>query len=71
MAEVTKEITFPHDPCDLVLVREDGAVYVVEVERDIAKLGDRVDFQVDGFGMLSGFVEDLLHCDHLDRKSVV
>lgn len=55
-----------YKPCDLVLVRVDDVTCVVEVERDIAKLGDRVDFLIKEVGLVSGFVEDILRCGHMD-----
>ena len=66
MSEVKKDILFPNDPCDLVLVRADDTTYVVELHRDIAKLGDRVDFLVDPKGLICGFVEDILSCNCMD-----
>ena len=55
-----------HNPCDLVIVRADNETYLVEVQRDLAKLGDRVDILVKDLGMVSGFVEDILQCGVLD-----
>lgn len=54
-------------PCDLIIVTVDRDTYVAEVPRDIAKIGDRVDFLVKDLGLICGFVEDILQCDFLDN----
>ena len=66
MSEVAKEFISPGEPCDLVIVRADNASHVVEVRRDIAKMGDRVDFLMNREGLVCGFVEDILHCNCMD-----
>ena len=63
-AAIAAEVNYT--PCDLAIVRADSGTYVVDLQRDIARLGDRVDFIVKDAGLICGFVEDILRCGRLD-----